>query len=747
MGCVEDDFDLENISFSDTDTVQRKDKGILKSKTNKKNSKKKKKSKNKNKKVTFAPSAIASKKSSEELEENESEESNNEENSDTDNENEEDEDNKNSSSLKSNDVTDSNKYSSSTENKNSSSLKSSDVPDSKESGQSSENKNSSSLKSSDVTESKESGQSTENKDSSSIKSSQKTGSKENTEEAKNSKNTNPINNDSSKISDKKEDKENNKENNINKKDKDKKENNNHIITDDNWLENYINVTNEYNRKNINSSISPNDPILSELIDSKEKELILSSEDLVTYRSGNPSKKYKVLDLLESGSFGKMYKAVNMLTKNLVAIKKTKKYLNKTEEYGEPTYINVKNQIEIQKKLSHPNIVKIYEVYDIREFYFIIDEYCKYGNLYDYFRFHFSEKQICILIYQILSGILYLHENEIIHRDISLDNIMVDHIEKDISTSEPYFFIKIINFSSAKAFNKDKNETQLIGSNYYIAPEVIEENYNEKCDIWSAGVILYMLIAKKPPFDGKDKDVIYDKILDEEYNKHSRKLLDFSDEVRDLIDKLLEKDMDKRPSAKEALDHPWFKKYNGRAAFANFKFEEFNLIIEKLFNYQKLNKIQEIVLEFLVHNSPSNEENIRIMKIFRFFNTSGNCKLTKDELKKGLYKYKIKSEVNIMVDDLFQKLEIKEDKNYIEYEKFVTLCVDKNALFSKENLKNVYNYINYDKGEGITAKKIMKIFNIKEEEITEVLFNDLIIPKDLNSDLVITYGEFERIIRS
>ena len=136
-----------------------------------------------------------------------------------------------------------------------------------------------------------------------------------------------------------------------------------------------------------------------------------------------------------------------------------------------------------------------------------------------------------------------------------------------------------------------------------------------------------------------------------------------------------------------------------------------------------------------------------MKIFRFFNTSGNCKLTKDELKKGLYKYKIKSEVNIMVDDLFQKLEIKEDKNYIEYEKFLTLCVDKNALFSKENLKNVYNYINYDKGEGITAKKIMKTFNIKEEEIIEVLFNDLIIPKDLNSDLVITYGEFERIIRS
>ena len=100
--------------------------------------------------------------------------------------------------------------------------------------------------------------------------------------------------------------------------------------------------------------------------------------------------------------------MNTLTKNLVAIKKTKKFLNIKLPYGQPIYINVKVELELIKKLCHPNIVKVYEVYDIREFYFIIHEYCKYGNLYDYFRFHLSEKQICILIYQILSGVLYLH---------------------------------------------------------------------------------------------------------------------------------------------------------------------------------------------------------------------------------------------------------------------------------------------------------------------------------------------------
>ena len=548
-------------------------------------------------------------------------------------------------------------------------------------------------------------------------------------------------------------KENN--NNISKSQKGKKninnninnENNNHIIIDDDWLAKFINATNPYNRKNINSSSSPDDPELGDLIISKEKELILASEDIISYVYGNPSKKYKVLDLLENFSFGKIFKAVNLLTKNLVAIKKVKKYIYLAKGTDNPIYLNVKNEIEVIKKLSHPSIVKVYEVYDIKEYYFIINEYCKYGNLYDFYKFHLSEKQICIIIYQILSGVLYLHENNIVHRDLTLEHVMVDHIEKDLSTSEPYFFIKIIGFSFAKEFVKDKPETQVIGYSYYMAPELIEGNYNEKCDIWSVGVILYMLIAKKAPFEANYRQKIFEKIEEEGYNIHSRKLLDFSFEVRDLLNKLLEKDVEKRLSAEEALNHPWFKKFEGRKAFANFSFEDFNLIVDKLFNVRYWNKLQEIVLKYLIHNTPSNAENIKIMKIFRHFNTSGNGKLTRDELKKGLYKYKIKSEVNIMVDDLFKKLEIKEEKDYIEYEKFLGLCCDINAIFTKENLKDVYNFINYDKGEGINSKKIIKAFHINEEEIPEAVFNNLIIKYDKNNDMMINYGEFENIIRS
>ena len=719
MGCTADQYNIEDISITEEDLPSnKKNTENKKNKDRKKNKKRNKILKNNNKSENSDISPISNT-----INENDEENQISNENK-NETENSKTQENKNSQNVQG----ESKEYSSNEQSSDSKKEKS-------QSNKSNDNKNENKASNENKTE-KSSDKKTFNIDSNSnsnIKS--KNDNKDNNliKDDKIQKNKQSDNNNQN-ISEKKE----NNNNNVNNK--------NNIIVNEDWLEGFINETNAYDRQNIKSSISPNDQILSELITSKEKELIISPEDIISYRNENPSKKYKVVDLIGSGSFGKVFKAVNTLTRNLVAIKKTKKYLKTNRDFGGETFVNVRNEIEILKKLNHPNIVKIYEIFDIRDYYFQINEYCKFTDLYNYFKFHFSEKQICIIFYQILSGILYLHENNIIHRDIKLENILVDHIEKDLSTSEPYFFIKIADFGSSKYFIKEKKENQIIGTCYYIAPEVIKQKYNEKCDLWSAGVVLYMLIAKKAPFEGNDPQKIFDKITDEEYNRHSRKLLDFSDEVRDLIDKLLEKNVEKRLSAREALDHPWFKKCHGRSAFANFKFEDFNLIIDRLFNVKYLNKLQDLVLSYLVHNSPSNEENIKIMKIFRYFNTSGNCKLTREELKKGLYRYRIKAEVNKMVDELFDKLEIKKEDDYIEYEKFIKICIDKNTLFTKENLKDVFNFINYDKGEGITAKKIIRVFHITDEEISRAVFNTLIIHKDNNNDMIISYSEFVNIIR-
>ena len=132
--------------------------------------------------------------------------------------------------------------------------------------------------------------------------------------------------------------------------------------------------------------------------------------------------------------------------------------------------------------------------------------------------------------------------------------------------------------------KKNKEKDVVGGSYYITAEVLKQNYNEKCDKWRVGVILYMTLVGRAPFDGKDDEEIINKISSVDYNKNEPRLVKHSPEVRDLVSKLLEKDINKRYSAKEALEHPWFEKYGGRALFSNFNEEEIKLYIDDLLKY-------------------------------------------------------------------------------------------------------------------------------------------------------------------
>ena len=107
-----------------------------------------------------------------------------------------------------------------------------------------------------------------------------------------------------------------------------------------------------------------------------------------------------------------------------------------------------NEINILKQLSHPNIVKIFEFYITKAHYYIVTEYCKYGELFSYIKNKYSERQLAVLFYQVFSGLWYLHDNKILHRDIKLENIMISGKEIDQSTDEELFWVKIIDFGTA-----------------------------------------------------------------------------------------------------------------------------------------------------------------------------------------------------------------------------------------------------------------------------------------------------------
>ena len=203
-----------------------------------------------------------------------------------------------------------------------------------------------------------------------------------------------------------------------------------------------------------------------------------------------------------GQFGEVRKVMHRLTGRVMAMK----IINKRTKVKTSTGFSFKNEIAILKQLDHPNIVSLYEVYSDNDFIYIVTEYLTGGELFDLVnnRKLFDEKAAAKVMKQILSAVSYCHHKNIAHRDIKPKNILF--VEEKIG-----YDVKIIDFGLSRLFQKDHNMYNTVGSPYYIAPEVLNQKYNQKCDVWSCGVILYILLSGMPPFTGSNKEELNDNI--------------------------------------------------------------------------------------------------------------------------------------------------------------------------------------------------------------------------------------------
>ena len=470
---------------------------------------------------------------------------------------------------------------------------------------------------------------------------------------------------------------------------------------------------------------------------EELKLKITTKSLIEENTGLPNLKYKVISKIGEGCYGTVFLAMNLITKQNVAIKK----INKIKE-NEIDDLEVKNEINILRNLDHPNIVKIIEFYSTENAYYIITDYCPSGELFNQINNSYNEFQLAVLFYQIFSGLYYLHANNIIHRDLKLENILLSEIEKDYKSNLKYFWIKIIDFGTSKIFSKHRKEKSIVGSSYYIAPEVLNQCYNEKCDTWSVGVILYMLICGKPPFDGKDDFEIIDKIKIGKFDDQNKRLLNSSEEVQDLVHKLLNVNIKKRLSAHEALGHPWFKKFNGKSLYSNISDEEIKVYLQRLRHFQINSKFQQMVLAFIVHNINDNDEIKDILKIFRLFNINDDGKLTKNELYHGLIKYYNEEDIRKEINDIYFMLD-GADRGFLEFEEFLRACLDKKKLLSDENLLYAFNFFDKDFTGKISVDKIKATFveNSVKNEVFENILNEI----DHNQDGEIDFKDFKNMM--
>jgi len=497
------------------------------------------------------------------------------------------------------------------------------------------------------------------------------------------------------------------------------------------------VPSKFQRKNVRAKSLIEKVKSGNSIFKEELKLKVTINTLIEETNGLPTMKYKVISRLGDGSYGSVYLAINLMTKANVAMKK----INKIKE-NEVDDMEIKNEIDILKKLDHPNTAKILEFYSTPKAYYIVTDYCSCGELYNQIKHEYNENQLAVLFYQVFSALTYLHTNNIVHRDLKLENILISEIEKDKKTGKKYFWIKIIDFGTAKIFEKNKKEKAIVGSSYYIAPEVLQKAYNEKCDTWSAGVILYMLIVGRAPFDGADDEEIIENIKKGKFNSKHKKLVASSNEVQDLVKKLLEVNVSKRLSAQEALRHPWFKKFDAKSLYKNIEEDKIKMYLMRLRKYEIYSKFQQMVLAFIVHNIPYSEESKDILKIFRLFNTNDDGKLSKKELYSGLITYFNHTEIDNEIDGIFLLLD-GANHGFLEYEEFLRACLDQKMICSDEHLVYAFNFFDKDNTGRISVEKIMAIF--VDDNVSEEVFRSIFNEIDQNQDGEIDFAEFKNMM--
>jgi len=500
------------------------------------------------------------------------------------------------------------------------------------------------------------------------------------------------------------------------------------------------------------------------------------------RHQSPWQFYEELEELGVGNYGVVKKV--RLIKNPEVIRAMKIIPEENVVQGEGA--SLIDEIEILKNLEHPNIMKVYECFVDNNNYYIVSELCDQGHLLSKMEKLERMDQIVVkfLMDQIFNAVAYLHSKNILHGDIKLENVLLYKISKrggrrftsinedfnedealrdDINQnfgkkktsakSKNYiqdmmnYEIKLIDFGCSKYFVKKKTKKKkklsgIIGTSIYCSPEVVDNLYDEKCDEWSCGVLMYILLGGIPPFYGDTEEEIFEKIKKCEYDFSPPPFKNVSKNCKDLIRRLLEPKKQYRIKAIEALRHPFFtESFDANSAMTANK--DLNVLKQFISPIKYCSKFHEAVAAFLCVNFLPVEEENTLKTVFRYLDKDNKSIITKEAIKETL------EEININIsDEKLQEIFNSIDENgsgLIEYQEFIRNACDIQKLMTESNLKNVFHAICGDKE--IMSGEDIKKFVFHDLVVHEQTLNEYFAQIGVSIDSNITFDDFFKMIKN
>lgn len=441
--------------------------------------------------------------------------------------------------------------------------------------------------------------------------------------------------------------------------------------------------------------------------------------------------YRIAQNLGSGTFGEVKICFHRETGHKRAVKLFKKDLM----HSEIEKMTLIKEVSILKTLDHPNIIRTYEFFeDLKRFYLVL-EYCSGGELFTEIlkRQSFSEHDAARIFFQIVSAVCYLHGLGIVHGDLNPENILLEDRRDSLS-------IKLADFGSALRNSEKYEKGPKIGKSYYLAPEVYDGICNEKSDMWSCGIILYILLCGHPPFDGENDEQIISLVRRSRLLMEGRVWEKVSSEAKDLISKLICPSLF-RISASSTLKHDWII-HNLETKASGSEIQD---ALKNLQKFHAPNKLKDAIITFITSQCSSFKETKELKEVFLQLDKNGDGKLSRQELFDSFKQQMGEAEAELEVERIMKEVD-SDNSGFIDYTEFLKANLDVKSLLSEQNLKAAFGIFDFDGSGKISAEEIRKIFDDGKES-DENVWKQIIMTIDANGDGEIDLEEFKNLVNA
>lgn len=466
---------------------------------------------------------------------------------------------------------------------------------------------------------------------------------------------------------------------------------------------------------------------------KAEDLVISPGLFVENKTCSYMTKYERSKLLGEGSFGKVYEAH---VKGAPTVKRAVKEVQKSSgvETQEQRQALIQ-EVDLLAQVDHPHVMKVYELFEDDFKFAIVSELISGGELFDFLCSMevLTEAGAAEVVKQLLGALIYLHGKHIVHRDLKPENIMLDETPNHISEIS----LKLIDFGLSAVLPHNHRLHEITGTMQYMAPEVFSGQYDDKCDVWSVGVILYLMLIGELPFDGDNEDQVTVSVLMNSPNYDHEQWSVLSPEALAFVKRLLVSNPANRPTATQALDDPWIKKFHQTATC------EATLKLGNLKKYRCDLKLKQAITQFVTAQLLSKEEVAQARDIFNSFDANHDGWLSREELVAALARKEALEEAEIEVDQLMARVDL-DKSGKIDYSEFISAWMTQEKELNTTVLDRAFSSIDSDGSGKITVEELEALLG-RKGRASKDLWTDLLQQADSNRDGVIDLKEFRNLM--